>query len=409
MTEPKEKTKPKPPPEARRDPKGAEYVKFLADMGYTFRLCELDDSLWVNEERMTDPLEAEIKTLLRDNGYTKVNVAGDAYLAAARKASFHPVIDFLQGLQWNGRDHIGSLAQYVTDKHDIFPCLLRRFLIGAVARPMLGGKQNRVLVLEGEQGIGKSYLARWLASPMEAYFSEAMPNPDNKDSVLALATTWIWEIKELGSVTRRADRESLKAWLTLETISVRAPYGHYPIHKPAMTSFIATVNDEGGFFNDPTGSRRYMTAALRSIVWDYERELDPRQVWAQAYALFTKGEPWNLTPEEQALVQEINAEYEFSLPTHDWLDRYIEEDYTDGAFLQFEEIKNAMTSSTDIRVDAQAAREIAGWMKKNGYEQARQYVEIPVFSNGSAEKTKKLVRGYKGLKLNKARSLNAGL
>jgi predicted P-loop ATPase len=161
------------------------------------------------------------------------------------------------------------------------------------------------------------------------------------------------------------------------------------------------VNDEGGFFNDPTGSRRYMTAALRSIVWDYEREIDPRQVWAQAYALFTMGEPWNLTPEEQARVQEINAEYEFTLPTHDWLDRYIDEDYTDGAFLQYEDLKNAITATADIRVDAQASREIAGWMKKNGYEAARQWVEVMASNNGSVEKRKKLVRGYLGVKLSK--------
>ena len=32
-----------PPKERGKDPKGAEYVEFLAGCGYTFHLCELDD------------------------------------------------------------------------------------------------------------------------------------------------------------------------------------------------------------------------------------------------------------------------------------------------------------------------------------------------------------------------------
>jgi predicted P-loop ATPase len=390
----------KPAGERRKEPLGVEYVAFLDIAGYNFRLNELDDSLWCNNERMTDPLEAEIKTLLRDNGYPKVNVAADAYLAHARKNSFHPVNDFLQALQWDGQDHISALAAFVTDKHNIFPIIFKRWLIGGVARPMLGGKQNRVLVLEGDQGIGKSYFARWTASPLEKHFSEAMPDPDNKDSRLALATTWIWEIKELGSVTRRSDRESLKAWLTLESISERAPYGHYPIYKPAMTSFIATVNDEGGFFTDPTGSRRYMTAALLAIDWEYARVIDPRQVWAQAVALFNQGEPWNLTPEEQKTVAAINEEYQFSLPSHDWLDQYIL--FEDGAFTPAGEILKTMRETGDFRNDSQLAREVATWTKKHKIESERQYVTTTtVDPAGKPKDETNRVRGYPGIKIAK--------
>lgn len=388
----------KPVKELRKDPKGAEYVAFLENAGYTFRLCDLDDSLWVNNERMTDPLDAEIRTLLRDNGYLKVNVAADAYLAHARKNSFHPVNDFLHSLKWDEYDHIGQLASYVTDKHGVFPIALRRWLIGAVARPMTGGKQNRVLVLEGDQGIGKSFWARWIASPLESYFSEAMPDPDNKDSKIALATTWIWEIKELGSVTRRADRESLKAWLTLESVTERLPYGRFQIFKPAMTSFIATVNDEGGFFTDPTGSRRYMTTAIKAMNWNYTQNVNVRQVWAQAVALYHAGEDWNLNAEEQKLFGAINDEYEFSLPSHDWLDRYIQD--APGKFTEFDTIKQAMQGTGDMRVDAHTAREIAGWMKKHGYEPERKRVKIRVVDDaGNPQTVDKLVRGYAGIEI----------
>ena len=172
-----------------------------------------------------------------------------------------------------------------------------------------------------------------------------MPNPDDKTSRLALATVWLWELKELGAVTRRADRESLKAWLTLESISERPAYGRHPIFKPAITSFIATVNNEGGFFNDPTGSRRYMTLAIDEINWGYAQAVSIDQFWAQAAALYQAGEDWNLAPEERALVEMVNDEYEFTPPVYDWLDMFIASDPS-GAFLPASEILKAVKESS---------------------------------------------------------------
>ena len=382
--------------ERRKDPLGAEYVAFLRTRGYDFKLCSLDDSLWVNDERISDPLEAEIKTLLRDNGYGRVNVAADAWLAHARKNSFNPIKGYLNGLKWNGLDHIGQLASHVSDKHNNFALVLRKWAIGAVARPLTGGRQNRVMVFEGKQGTGKSFLARWIASPLEDYFSEAMPNPDDKDSRLALATTWIWEIKELGAVTRRADRESLKAWLTLQGISERPPFGKHVIYKPAITSFIATVNNEGGFFNDPTGSRRYMTVAIDGISWDYSKHVDINQLWAQAVHLFKAGEDWNLSTEEQTRIEAVNDEYEFTPPVYDWLDMWIEPDNTDNSFLPVSDVMNAIKAAGVGGTDTHIIREVAAWMKRNGYEDGRSRVDISVVGVG---KMKRLVRGYFGVKI----------
>ena len=69
---------PQPETEERRKTiLGAEYVKFLASAGYTFSLCALDDSLWINgSERMTDPLEAEIRTEITRLGAEQSNHCG---------------------------------------------------------------------------------------------------------------------------------------------------------------------------------------------------------------------------------------------------------------------------------------------------------------------------------------------
>ena len=381
--------------------KSWEYVEILQKAGYDFRLCELDDTLFVNDERMTDPLDAEIKSKLRDQGYHKVNVAADAYLAYARAHSFHPVKDYLKSITWDGGKWIEALAGYIQDRFNLSSLILRKWLIGAVARIYTHGRQNRVMVLEGPQGCGKSYFARWLGSGLNDHFSEAMPNPDDKDSRLALATVWIWEIKELGSVTRRADIDALKAWLTLESINERLPYGKYPVYKPAITSFIATVNDAGGFFNDPTGNRRYMTLALSGLNWNYAREIDVNQVWGQAAHFFEDGEDWNLNADEQAQVQVVNDEFEFTPPAYDWLEMYTEPTSSE-IFTPTDEILQAMKLNGLSGSDVHLSRQLSGWMKRTGYEAGRGYIDVKVQAkNGNQMTANKRVRGFFGIELRK--------
>ena len=108
---------------------------------------------------------------------------------------------------------------------------------------------------------------------------------------------------------RRADREALKAFLTTQTVRERKPYARYDMQGPAMASYIGTVNNEMGLLSDPTGNRRFMISHITGIDWDYTK-LDVDQVWAQAFDLYLKNEPWNLDPNEVARANEINELYQ---------------------------------------------------------------------------------------------------
>ena len=152
--------------------------------------------------------------------------------------------DYILSLSWDGLPHIEEVANHFQDKDCVFHLWLRRWLLGAIGKA-LNNDQNRMLVLDGVQGIGKSYFAKWLSDPLEKYFIEAPINTDDKDVFLRLSSKWIWEVSELGSTTRRADREAIKAFLTMREITIRRPYDRYDTHKSALASFIGTVNDEG--------------------------------------------------------------------------------------------------------------------------------------------------------------------
>lgn len=288
--------------------KTADYIKTLNNMGYTFKYNLCTSTIEVCGKPLSDPLAAEIRSKLRDVGIDQVNAAEDAYYAHAWQNRYHPLRDYLADLKYQGDNIIDELASYFQDVNGIFPIFLKRWLIGAVARVMTR-TQNRMLVLDGSQGIGKDYFAKWLCSPMAEYFHEGAINPEDKDCRIRLMSTWIWTVSELGATTRKNDREALKSFLTLETVRDRKAYGRFDIQGPAISSFIGTINNEGGFLSDPTGNRRFMVCKLLSIDWSYT-QLDVDQIWAQAYDLYLTSTPWDLQPDEAQMAREINETYQ---------------------------------------------------------------------------------------------------
>lgn len=288
--------------------RSADYIQALKNLGYTFKYNMCTSTVEVGGTPLSDPVAAEIRGKLRDMGISEVGAAEDAYLANSWQNRYHPLREYLNGLKYEGQDAICDLSGHFQDSHGVFPIFLRRWLIGAVARVMARA-QNRMLVLDGPQGLGKDYFAKWLCSPMPEYYHEGAINPEDKDCRIRLMSTWIWTVSELGATTRKNDREALKSFLTLETVRDRKAYGRFDIQGPALSSFIGTINNEGGFLSDPTGNRRFMTVKLTEIDWNYSKfEVD--QVWAQAYDLYLSGEPWDLQPDEVRQANEINSVYQ---------------------------------------------------------------------------------------------------
>lgn len=308
--------------------KSADYVQALRKLGYSFRINVLDDTIEINGERISDVVAAKLRAEMRDLGFHRVNVMEDAYIAAAYEHRYHPIRDYLSKREWDGKPHISNLASYFVDKHGRFDDWIRRWLIGAVAR-VFEATQNRMLVLDGFQGLGKSHFVSWLASPMSEHFVEGPIDPANKDSWLRLINKWIWEVAELGSTTRKADREALKHFLSVQYATVRRPYGRYDLHKPALASFIGTVNNESGILSDPTGSRRFMISHLTDIDWGYAKDINPDDVWAEAHEAYLAGETWHLTGDELKAAQSINDLYEVEDPFEGLVKKHFMIDPTD--------------------------------------------------------------------------------
>ena len=308
-------------------------LKKLHQLGYEFRWNELDDSLEVNGVRIDNGLAAQIRTQMRDRGYKRLQPVEDAYVAHAYEHRYHPIKQYLTSLQWDGHNHIAALCRYIDDKHPkitypdggqvaVFNVWLSRWLLGSIAKVFEAGAvrgQNPMLVLDGDQDIGKSTFCKFLASPLPELFVEDAIHPDDKEHHRYLATKWIWEVAELGATTRRQDQEAIKSFLTKHDVTFRKPYERHPIVKPALASFIGTVNDQAGFLTDKTGNRRFLAVTLTRINWKYIDDIDIHQLWAQAYHLYAKGESWQLTPSESTYRDMLNAEYEIEEPLEGWI------------------------------------------------------------------------------------------
>lgn len=308
--------------------KSIDYVSTLHAFGYHFRLNDCSSLLEVNGIPITDPMAAKIRSELRDHKYNNMRAAEDAYLADGLANRYHPVRDYLKSLKYDGGQHITMLAGYFDSSDGAVGAWLRRWLIGSVAKIVsTNGVQNRMLILDGRQGIGKSYFAQWLVPPiLSSYFTSSAINPEDKDARLRLMTTWIWEVCELQSTTRRADREALKAFISQTSVKERRAYGKYDTIGPAMASLIGTVNNSAGLLSDPTGSRRFLITHLTDIDWEYSKSVDLDQVWAEAFEAYLAGETWDLTFPEVVIAKQINEEYKIEEPIEALVQKYFDID-----------------------------------------------------------------------------------
>lgn len=358
----------------------------LLNLGYDFRIVDLDESLEVKSGKewqlMTDTLASIIEIDMYELGYgTKkkpgLKMVKNAAVKLGHEQRHHPIKAYFESLppyepRADGYYAAVELAQYFTNPDGWFHRWLFRWMVGAIAK-VYEAARNPMLVLSGPQDIGKSYFVKWLCSPLPNHFMKQSINPDDKDAELRLTDTFIWEVDELPNTTTRQNSEALKSFLTLPFVKRRAAYGRYLTHKPAITSFVGTANFDGsGFLNDPTGTTRFLTCEITQINFAYSFEMNLDYLWAEAYWYYRNGKrAWELTAQEKTARDELNSRYEVSLPLVDVIANRLEITNNPDDFMTAYQIRELLTGFYRVHSEAGFYNELGRALRKLGLDKRR--------------------------------------
>jgi predicted P-loop ATPase len=256
--------------------------------------------------------------------HAKSTAVAEAIEAIARRHRFHPVREYLDGLNWDGIPRVASLlAAYCgADATDYTTRASEILLFSAVARVLVpGAKADVMVVLEGTQGAGKTRAVRTLFGA--EWSAEAMESPASKDFYQCLAGRWGIEIGEMESFTK-AEVNKVKQALSAQDDTYRPSYGRYARKFPRQCVFVGTTNDDQ-YLRDATGARRFLPVRVSAV--DVKKlGADRDQIWAEAIARYRKGVDWWTLPDGAA--EQQDARYladSWSDPIERWLSGTMDE------------------------------------------------------------------------------------
>ncbi len=152
-----------------------------------------------------------------------------AIKVAALNDKFHPVLEWLDGLVWDGEKRLERFwIDYLgTDDTPYYRETAILFLVAAIARVKTPGiKWDHVPILQSPQGYAKSEFFKVLFSrswtkELTVKFSEQNKAQEQ------MSGNWMMEIPELNNMTA-AEFDVVKAWITLESDTSRKIYHEDP-------------------------------------------------------------------------------------------------------------------------------------------------------------------------------------
>lgn len=197
----------------------------------------------------------------------------------AQDHAFHPVVEYLEGLEWDG---ISRVETYLPGAQDDYTRRVARLVaVQAVARALDPGvKVDNCLILTGRQGLGKSWFVETMARGWTCTLGP-IEGGGLRDTVMAMTRSWV-TVADEGFAMKKADAEALKQFVTLTHDVIRLPYAREHVKLPRRQVIWGTTND-AVFLRAQEGNRRFLIVEVAEKL-DFGKYSDEyvNQVWAEA-------------------------------------------------------------------------------------------------------------------------------
>ena len=257
----------------------------------------------------------------------------DALALEFEKKKFHPIVDYIKNLTWDGHQRIDTLLiEYFGAQDNVYTrAALRKMLVAAVARVFDPGvKFDTALILVGPQETYKSTFVKKLG---KEWFSDTFTTVQGKESFEQLQGAWLIEMAELSGL-KKAEVETIKHFISKREDQFRPAYGRVVETYRRQCVFFGTTNKDD-FLRDPTGNRRFLPIDVRpefvtkSVPDDLtSEEID--QIWAEAYELYKSEEPLYMTGEEDAIAKIEQHKHSEVDERRGLIEKYLNEKYPDN-------------------------------------------------------------------------------
>ena len=232
-------------------------------------------------------------------GLTNENKALKAIDIVANENSYHPIRDYLDQLQWDGKERIRyALHRFLGSEESEYNYqALKLFMLGAIHRAFHPGcKFETMLCLVGGQGAGKSTFFRFMAIRDE-WFSDDLRNLDDENVYRKLQGHWIIEMSEMMATANAKSIEGIKSFLSRQKETYKVPYETHPADRLRQCVFAGTTNRQDFLPRDRTGNRRFIPvnvypekAEVHILVDESSSHAYIEQMWAEAMVIYRSGD-----------------------------------------------------------------------------------------------------------------------
>ncbi|MBD9167862.1 BT4734/BF3469 family protein [uncultured Parabacteroides sp.] len=225
---------------------------------------------------------------------------------------FFPIEEYLGHLpEWDGTDHIRTLAKRVPCNNPQWPGQFYRWFLSMVAHWLGLDREHgnsTTPLLVGDQGCGKStYCLNILPPELRQFYTDSIDFSKRRDTELALHRYALVNIDEFDSV-KETQQSYLKHILQKANVSTRLPYQTANRNLRRYATFIATSNNFN-ILTDPTGSRRFICIEVTDTI-DYVQPIDYEQLYAQAMEALANSERYWFTHEEETEIVANNRQFQ---------------------------------------------------------------------------------------------------